>query len=356
MSAIIGEVDLDGNRSIEAIELAQLTALLRKAALRARQEAARREAAAGVGMREDEASAAKAELERGGAGGYDLVRELLGEGAPGADGQRGQGGPLLLGAILAHSRAPRQRQPRLFALERERLIYQTRHQAPKTLRPPAVARVVPDTVAHPPPPLGPLGSDWEMSALGRQFAGMGPEGHASYLALLLLSAFFEPATKGGGLDGVGGGGGPAAGPVPVVELRLAQALYVWAHLVANGPGAAGQPMLEPASWHACLQRWLRTVARTRLVSFGGRSVLYGVQLSHPSRRSHQLQPWDTAHLLAFFGVARSDDVPKPRPRALDTIPIGSLWGLVAPEGGGGGGGGGANSSGGAAVGDDMCGG
>ncbi|KAJ1638357.1 hypothetical protein T492DRAFT_833793 [Pavlovales sp. CCMP2436] len=140
-------------------------------------------------------------------------------------------------------------------------------------------------------------------------------------------------------------------PLPVYAL---QAHYVWAHLVsdagASGQGerspgqgernpGAGGPMLEAAEWHVCLARWLRTAAHSRLVSLDGRSVLYGVKLSHPSRRSHQLDPWDTVHLLAFFGVSRTEDVPSARARTLDAIPVASIWGnLGSPTGDGGGGG------------------
>lgn len=379
----VSDVDLDSNGTVESLELAHLLRLLQMAAMRAPRRLGGGGGfgvtAAGVGGNRggrsggggsgdgragEQASTPAPRPGSRGNGSGSFLDELLADARDGgAQAQLVYGSGLpSLHSLLAESRAPAVRRARFPALERERLIFQMRHVTPKAVRPPAVARPAPETVRHALPPAGPADSDWAVSALGRQFAGAGASGHAAYIATLLLTAFFEPAAdphpqRPGGLAAAAGGGETASDEteaVPCIELRLVEAHYVWAHLLAGANPSpnpnpspslgAAHPMLAPAEWHAVLQAWLRAVGRTRLVRSAGRHVLYGVRLAHPSRRtSRPLEPWDTLRLLSFFKVGRSEDVPKARARVLDAIPVGSLWGgggtpLVVEEEGGGGGG------------------
>lgn len=308
----IATVDLDGDAQIDLIEFSTVLRELRTIASK-RLEASNKLGRSGE---QELREAAKAAALAGQEWRPDnFLRNLLHNGTVGQtaheSSEEGTAVATLLPQLLLASRVPRRQMPRSLFAERARRLYQVRHPAPRRVGPPRRPGEPDQPLAHPPPDAGPVDADFEMSPLGAQLSTSAPR---EYTAAILLQAFFQPLAPTG----------VATGPAPSVALSLVQAHYLWAHAVGRG-SQAREPPLTAEGWQACLQRYLRNVAGSRLVALGGTTVLFGMQLVHPAVSAATMHPWDMAQCLAFFGVSRPEDVPRPRAKVLSSMPVQLLW-------------------------------
>lgn len=320
LKAVFNAIDADGSGSVDAEEVEALLA------------------DAGIDVPPEELHRLVRELDVDGNGTLDFVelldlfravtgraREAMREQMQVGLGAKMMAGPLLQ-TLLADSLARPKKPPYCAALQLERRLARER----RTDRRNSVRR----RSAAPLPREGEGGGEGGQATARRPAGGLRRSplsealgvGEAYSIALLLL-AFTEPAATLSPEQG----GGPAH-----VCVETLQRVYVWARISSVTETGEIRGLVEQRP-HADGRVWLRAlegwIAFMRLPppahGAGGKALIRGLRRCHPASRQPALAEYDVVRLLEMFGSPSLHAVPYPDMSLLEQLPLAQMWPSVA---------------------------
>lgn len=281
---LVEELDIDGNGTLDFVELLEL---FRKISARAR-EAMREKMEVGVGVRVF-------------------------------------GGPLLA-SMLADARKPIQKTPHCAQLQLERRLARARsHSSRRKTIAPLIRDVTSGGADR--SILLPQKRDGRSAVHVRRSALSEAMGAGEvYDTALILHAFTELAKV------------EDEDEMSTIAVETLQRMYAWARI--SSVTDAGQfdgriehvrPHIDGHAWLRVLGRWLAYMKLAPPDTLhGGKVSIRGVRRCHPAQRQPALSGWETLRLLELFGVPSLKDIPYPEEMLLTTLPLSQMWPSVAP--------------------------